>query len=92
MAAQIPGSNGFPLIGSAYTYFFRSGEELLKDSIDRIDVYGSPCKLWLGPVLNILIDDPNHVKVMLNSTKCLKKPYFYEFLGVNLGLMSAKRK
>lgn len=50
-------------------------------------------KLWLGPaILWILVNDPKTIQKVLLSPVCLEKPFFYKFLRLDSGLISAKCK
>lgn len=50
-------------------------------------------KLWLGPaILWILINEPRLIQKVLLSSSCLEKPFFYKFLRLENGLISAKCK
>lgn len=50
-------------------------------------------KLWLGPaILWILVNDPKSIQKVLLSPVCLEKPFFYKFLRLDSGLISAKCK
>lgn len=92
LAESIPGPKGYPIVGSALSYIGQSGHSLL-DSIGRkLEYYGPLSKTWMGPVLVINVSRPQHMKMILNSDCCLKKPYLYNFLQVELGLMVAPRE
>jgi cytochrome P450 family 4 len=55
--------------------------------------YKSYTKLWLGPaIMWILINDPRSIQKILLSPLCLEKPFFYKFLRLENGLISAKCK
>lgn len=89
VADKIPGPPSFPFIGAMYIFFGKSNEEVL-DSVDELlDTYNSPAKAWLGPMLVLLVDSPEDLKIVLNSPNCLQKAYPYDFLGVSKGLMAA---
>lgn len=50
-------------------------------------------KLWLGPaILWILVNEPRSIQKILMSPLCLEKPFFYKFLRLENGLISAKCK
>lgn len=50
-------------------------------------------KLWLGPtMLWILVNEPRLIQKLLLSPVCLEKPFFYKFLRLDSGLISAKCK
>uniref|UniRef100_A0A336JZK2 CSON006007 protein n=1 Tax=Culicoides sonorensis TaxID=179676 RepID=A0A336JZK2_CULSO len=46
-------------------------------------------RLMYGPIPKLVIFDPELVKQVLTSTKCLKKPNFYRFFGWGAGLATA---
>lgn len=55
--------------------------------------YSEMIKLWLGPaILWILVNDPKMIQKVLLSPVCLEKPFFYKFLRLDSGLISAKCK
>ncbi len=53
--------------------------------------YDHLIKLWLGPaILWILVNDPKTIQKVLLSPVCLEKPFFYKFLRLDSGLISAR--
>ena len=53
--------------------------------------YKSYTKLWLGPaIMWILVNEPRAIQKILLSSLCLEKPFFYKFLRLENGLISAK--
>lgn len=55
--------------------------------------YNKFTKLWLGPAMMwILVNDPRSIQKVLLSPQCLEKPFFYKFLRLDNGLISAKCK
>lgn len=89
IAAKIPGPPAFPLIGAMYLFFGKDNESVLPVIDDLLNKYKSPAKAWLGPMLILLMDSPEDLKIVLNSPNCLQKAYPYNFLGVSKGLMAA---
>lgn len=88
-ASKIPGPPSLPIIGIMYL-FFNKGNDKVLDVIDEIlQKYKSPAKAWFGPMLVLLVDSPDDLKIVLNSQNCLQKAYPYDFLGVSKGLMAA---
>lgn len=92
LADRIPGPTGYPIVGSALAYIGQSGDSLLDSIGQTLEYFGPLSKTWLGPVLVVNVSDPLHMKAILNSDRCLKKPYLYNFLGVDLGLMVVQRE
>lgn len=55
--------------------------------------HNSYTKLWLGPaIIWILVNEPRSIQKILLSSLCLEKPFFYKFLRLENGLISAKCK
>lgn len=52
------------------------------------DMLETPCRFWLGPILAIFLGKPEDAQTVLLSAKCQGKPYFYQFLDDNLGLLT----
>lgn len=63
--------------------------ERLKIIMDLATEYPRMYRLMFGPVPKLFIMDPELVKKVLTSTKCLKKPNFYRFFGWGAGLATA---
>lgn len=46
----------------------------------------SPRALWVGPMLFVVVDDPEQVSDVLNSKYCVDKPFIpYYFFGLKTG-------
>jgi hypothetical protein len=39
----------------------------------------APRTFWLGPLLHVLVEDPAHIEIVLNSKHCHDKPIIYGF-------------
>lgn len=49
--------------------------------------YEGPIRIWLGPLLIVLITDAEDVEILLKSKDCLNKPYtFYKMIRDGLGV------
>ncbi len=53
------------------------------------EIFETPCRFWLGPVLAVFLSKPEDLQAVLLSPKCLEKPYIYRFMDVNQGLFTA---
>lgn len=53
------------------------------------EMFDTPCRFWLGPMLVIVLGKPEDIQTVLLSQKCLDKPYVYRFMDDNLGLFTA---
>lgn len=91
-AEKIPGPQGHPLLGIIPMLMGKKNDELMTIVLDLLKVYGNTAKAWFGPVLLVVVQTPEYLKIILNSEKCLNKAFAYEFLGVNLGLIAAPCK
>lgn len=91
-AENIPGPDGHPLLGMIPNVMGKKNDEIFTAVLDLLKPYGALAKAWLGPVLVVVVESPQYLKVILNSDKCLNKAFAYEFLGVDLGLIAAPCK
>ncbi|XP_043484839.1 cytochrome P450 4C1-like isoform X2 [Leptopilina heterotoma] len=85
----IPGPNTFPLIGCAFSLL-----DLMKKMVKIFDSYPSPMRFVLGYRVWIVAKDPEHIKIILHSSKILEKDDVYKFAKpwVGNGLMTANHK
>ncbi|XP_063695952.1 cytochrome P450 4c21-like isoform X1 [Culicoides brevitarsis] len=90
LGEKIPGPKGVPLLGVLPRFFGKSNEEILAEVLEIVDCYENVARFWLGNKLILMIKNLDYVKSILNSVKCLDKAFAYEFLSVNLGLISCK--
>ncbi|CAG9806070.1 unnamed protein product [Chironomus riparius] len=88
---NIPSPPSFGLLGHA-PYFLGKNEQ------GRLEMLHQLCleqktytKLWLGPaIMWMIVNDPKTIQKILLSPVCLEKPFFYKFLRLENGLISAK--
>ncbi|EDS45649.1 cytochrome P450 4V3 [Culex quinquefasciatus] len=89
--ANMDGPPSLPLIGNLFILLkYNTGEKIFNyvSSIGRS--YRYPISIHIGPLLYVLLDNPDHLKTVLNSKHCLDKLGMYEFFDVNRGLLVAK--
>lgn len=63
--------------------------ERLEVICDLSKYYPRIYRLMMGPFPKLFVTDPELVKQVFTSTKCLKKPAFYRFFGWGAGLATA---
>ncbi|XP_060860448.1 cytochrome P450 4C1-like [Metopolophium dirhodum] len=79
LAARMPGPPSYPIIGTGYK-FIGSQERIISQIISLVNEYKlDPIKIWLGPYFGVVIDKPEDLKIVLNSSKALQKGRMYEF-------------
>jgi cytochrome P450 family 4 len=88
---NIPSAKNYGLLGHGPHFLGKSEEgrfQLLHELCLKFDHL---IKLWLGPaILWVLVNDPKTIQKVLLSQVCLEKPFFYKFLRLDSGLISAK--
>ncbi|XP_001866351.2 probable cytochrome P450 313a4 [Culex quinquefasciatus] len=89
LAAKIPGPFDWPLIGSIHIGIGRGPTTILPYFLQFLHVVPTPMRAWFGPLLIVVIDNPEHLAVILNSQDCVKRSYVYRFLGFEKGLFNA---
>lgn len=84
LAARLPGPPTLPILGNALTFMLNPGEVL-----NKIDVfteqYGEVFRFWLGPELNIVVNNPTDIRALLTSNKVNQKGPLYEYLVPMIG-------
>lgn len=91
-AENIPGPKGYPLLGVLPNLMGIKSDKIVSTVIELVKPFGTIVKTWLGPVLVIVIEGPEYLKIVLNSDNCLNKAFPYEFLGTSSGLLAAPSK
>ncbi|KAJ8711112.1 hypothetical protein PYW07_008354 [Mythimna separata] len=84
MAKKVPGPRALPLLGNAL--LFKGQPDTFTKLIKNLMAeYGSVFKIWLGPDLNIVVSDPDDLKLLLSSTKTSVKGPQYKYMADVLG-------
>lgn len=81
---------GLPLFGSGARFLGKSNEEIMK-IVHQIfyETTKRPVVMWLGPMMTFCVDDPEEMQTFLNAEQFLEKPYIYQHLHNNTGLLGA---
>lgn len=81
LAKKIPRSQ-FDLSWKGLTEALTADNRMIFKMIyDSFDGVNGLAKTWLGPMLYVIISSPEDAKIIMNSRKCLDKPYFLRFPG-----------
>ncbi|CAG9768804.1 unnamed protein product, partial [Ceutorhynchus assimilis] len=80
------GPLALPLIGNAWLFLCKN-EEILMRIYHLTKKYNNdkPIRFWLGPILIIILMNPDHVEKILSSSKFAQKHDIYEFIKIYLG-------
>uniref|UniRef100_A0A0K8TV51 Cytochrome p450 n=1 Tax=Epiphyas postvittana TaxID=65032 RepID=A0A0K8TV51_EPIPO len=84
LAAKVPGPPALPVLGNALL-FMASPNEQLKLIGDLTKQYGEYMRFWLGPDLNIIVQNPEDIKLLLTSNKVNQKGPVYEHMKSVIG-------
>ncbi|XP_047999130.1 LOW QUALITY PROTEIN: cytochrome P450 4g15-like [Leguminivora glycinivorella] len=84
LAARVPGPPALPLLGNALIFMAKPNEQL-KLLADMLSKYGEYVRFWLGPELNIVVSNPEDIKLILTSNKVTKKGPVYNFMKPMIG-------
>ncbi|CAO1411007.1 unnamed protein product [Diamesa serratosioi] len=88
---NIPQPTSFGVLGHGPHFLGKDDEGRLKMLHALCLEHKRLVKLWLGPaIMWILVNDTKCIQKILLSPNCLEKPFFYKFLRLDNGLISAK--
>uniref|UniRef100_A0A182NMS8 Cytochrome P450 n=1 Tax=Anopheles dirus TaxID=7168 RepID=A0A182NMS8_9DIPT len=88
-AANIPGPRSYPVIGSAHL-FVGSDEHTFGVVCALYRKYNRIFKLSLGSKTVLCLSDPDLIQQALTASACQNKAFFYRFLEMDYGLVSAR--
>lgn len=78
--------HGWPILGRLPYVMGASAKQIyISNMISTAPGETSPRKLWLGPVLCVVVDDPDQAQKILTSRYCVDKPPFYKGIPFNKG-------
>ncbi|KAL0818411.1 hypothetical protein ABMA28_008882 [Loxostege sticticalis] len=84
MAQDLPGPPTLPGLGNALQ-FMGQPEKLIVVIKELMVKYGDLCRFWLGPDLNIVVSNPDDVKILLQNPKNSIKGPQYKYMADLLG-------
>ncbi|XP_059051021.1 cytochrome P450 4C1-like [Achroia grisella] len=84
MASKLPGPPTLPGLGNALKFVCKP-EELITVIKDLMREYGDVMRFWLGPDLNVVVSDPDSIKIILTNSKNSYKGPQYKFMAHVLG-------
>ncbi|CAG9559212.1 unnamed protein product [Danaus chrysippus] len=89
ISKKIPGPPTIPILGNAL-YFMCRPEEMIKITKELIKEYGSILRFWLGPDLNIVVSNPDDIKILLTNNKVSVKGPQYKYMSdlIGVGILS----
>ncbi|XP_048482241.1 cytochrome P450 4c3 [Plutella xylostella] len=82
LAARLPGPRAWPVIGNALM-FMRRPEDILGVISSLVREHGRYSRVWLGPELQVVVQDPADIRMLLQKVN--KKGPSYEFLVPFIG-------
>ncbi|CAG9126135.1 unnamed protein product [Plutella xylostella] len=82
LAARLPGPRAWPVIGNALM-FMRRPEDILGVISSLVREHGCYSRVWLGPELQVVVQDPADIRMLLQKVN--KKGPSYEFLVPFIG-------
>nr|AFP20603.1 cytochrome CYP367B6 [Spodoptera littoralis] len=84
MGNKMPGPPTIPLLGNALMFMCQP-EAFIKVLKDLMAEYGNVTRFWLGPDLNIVVSNPDDIKLLLSNTKTSIKGPQYKYMADVLG-------
>ncbi|XP_054262081.1 cytochrome P450 4C1-like [Macrosteles quadrilineatus] len=90
LGSQLPGPPALPIIGNGLE-FVGDPEDVMNKVVTLTRKFESPFRIWIGPILFVVISKPDDLQIVLNSSKTLAKDPLYRFFRntVGTGLFSA---
>lgn len=92
---HIQGPMRFPIIGSAWIFVGKSPSQLFSTLKETCEKYEKIFKIYVGGQLDIVLNDPQDVEVLLTDTALMEKAVEYgpikEWLGDGLLISSGKK-
>ncbi|XP_015189649.1 PREDICTED: cytochrome P450 4C1-like isoform X2 [Polistes dominula] len=81
---RFSGPKAYPLIGNLHI-FLGDIKDITKKLLKAIEYSPSPWRLWLGPKLFVLLDDPKHIEIICKHSNAFEKSLVYDFMKPCIG-------
>jgi hypothetical protein len=75
LGAKLPGPPALPILGNALYFTTTNSTKCFHEFIELTCNYGPVVRLWLGPMLMVLLTDADHVEKVVNHDKVGSRGY-----------------
>lgn len=82
-----------PILGVAGRFINKSNDQFV-DMLNEFvaEVGKTPIQAWFGPLLAVIVAEPEDMQIILSSDDCLNKPYFYEHMKCKTSIVATRRE
>lgn len=79
-----------PFLGQAMSLLGKSNDQIIDMALDYFtQMQKTPFFVWAGPMLVVVIAEPEDLKIVLTNPHCLHKPYVYDHLFCKTSLIAS---
>lgn len=73
-----------------FVFLKKTTVDVFKYGIEALELYNGIAKVYIGPKLMLICDNPENMKLILTSKECMDKTHFYHFVSaVGKGLFTS---
>lgn len=81
-----------PILGVAGRFINKTNDQYIDMLNELVDEVGqTPMQAWFGPLLVVLIAEPDDMQTILTSDDCLNKPFFYQLIQAKTSIIATQR-
>lgn len=81
LASKIPKSYFDFSLNGIYNFLTADSKKLFEMSYESFKDAEGTVKTWLGPILMVILSNPEDVKIVMKAKECINKPRFVKFFG-----------